>query len=337
MKKTTVTVLTTVLMMTALCALPLAGQEKVAVKMESAVREGVQLRADGALPGSIITNAVSGIQPRAASSAWPDSVVVYSETGQREETYIYTYDSNGEVSSTDRHRWTDNQRFYYPYKVYDMVYGYAVLRSSSGKVEYEADDHSAFLYFPIGWRDRSFFAWISLDDTRLQVKAEYDSKGNLTFFDGNTGSTQSIIEIEYDASDRIVSLEKFNGKGRLIFSITYTYSDKGQLIYVEGKEPLSNVVGGGIGDGPLVDHIKEINRYDMEGRLVSTQHYWSDYYTGKWLSDEERCYQAEYRYDNNGNLASICWYGWSTSAERWSLIRQSIYYPNCLSLKKVDS
>jgi hypothetical protein len=318
MKRTKFTELTTVLMMTALCALPLAGQEKVAVKMESAVRDGVQLRADDA-------------------DALPDSAIRYAPDGQRQTKYVYagenlgTYTWENNAWKFDGKAISNDVRFYIEGAKYDRE----TYNLQSRKVSYEIKGDNLYFYIPCTNVYYSIFAFpASMDYT-----VEYDTNGNLTSFKLTNEYGYMIREftISFNSHNNPISVELQNPayNNAPLYKAHYEYNVYEYATLYESYT----------WEGIWIPDIKEITEYDAQGKFLSMEqyennvreykysyeyydeHHFSSHSSENYLNNSGD--RMEYKYGADGKLGAIYYYQ-GDIREGKPLKYYYILYPNTL-------
>jgi hypothetical protein len=240
----TFTELTTVLMMTALCALPLAGQEKVAVEMEPAVCESVQLRADDA-------------------EALPDSAIQYSPNGEKQFKFIYT-DENKGTYKWKNNTWEFESSVDSTYFIDASKDNHNVYHEFYRNVSYEIKGEYLYLYYPL-------YNYIYYPAT-IDFETEYDVHGNLTAFKIPwDGGILEEITFSYNTENNPVSMERRQPMYDLPLSKWhYEYNDDGYHTRIDGyKWDRENEI--------WVHYYWEALEYDTQGRVLSWEYYNSEY------------------------------------------------------------
>jgi hypothetical protein len=305
----------------ALVSVPAAGQNRVGIPADRmpVLKQGMELRA--------------GVHWWLDPVAWPDSTVIYTGTGEKNKKLIYGYYDNGNRFIAEIYEWLNNR--WVPVENRINLWEIGVLIPNSVFQAYlSVNDRWGVdildINFPTGIISSSYWGWEKSLVTPYPFEEKYDSKGHLIYLKVRLEE----FKMEYNTSGQLISLERYctsqNDILYLDFTINYTYSDKGLLVYAEAKQSSSE-------NDPLVIRIKEINKYDTEGRLVSIEHYETGYDAKEeWSSNEYTCYKVEYKEDNNGNQAATYMYSWNTVSGRWTLVRQIINYPNTLTPSAVE-
>jgi hypothetical protein len=259
------TELTTVLMMTALCALPLAGQEKVAVKMESALHESVQLRADDA-------------------EALPDSAIHYAPDGERKSKYVYTGENQG------RYTWENNAwRFISASTVgytYFSLSKYAWEYFEIRPVSYEIEEETVYLYIPM---INAYHEYHTFDLTRRDFGTEYDANGNLISFKVLAGKdVDRVYTISYNTDNRPVSIEgrRLIPDNLLIYKVRYEYDAYGSATLFESY----NLTG-----VEWEELYRETAEYDAQGKIIYKEHF----------NGNQRDHKFSYEYYDEHHFSSI--------------------------------
>jgi hypothetical protein len=245
----TFTELTTVLMMTALCTLPLAGQEKVAVEMEPAVCESVQLRADGA-------------------EAWPDSAIQYSPNGEKRFKHVYTGENKG------RYAWINNAWVFYSLEPNNIFYLSEYNQAENNRLQGEISCESTEGEWCFT-RPGIFSSMVDMIYTNLSFfKTAYDANGKLTSFkyhwEGGSDDNSYEIKVYYNAENNPLLIEYWNPNGKCYSKNHYEYNDYGYAtrIYTENE-------GGAIS-------LNHIGGYDAQGKCLVKAYYVQNEIARKW-------------------------------------------------------
>jgi hypothetical protein len=313
MKRTKFTELTTVLMMTALCALPLAGQEKVAVKMESAVRDGVQLRADDA-------------------DALPDSAIRYAPDGQRQAKYVYAGENRGTYT------WENNAWLFESAEANTSIF-----RSSTYNQENDVNNRHAITFgyriieerllldIPMGIGTHLYYTF----SPYTNFKPEYDVHGNLIFIQIVCNGVYFEYTANFNTENNPVSIEGgYHDDDRMFFKAHYEYNDF-------GYPTLSETYNWNSEKEIWESNSKQTVNYDMQGRMLNRINYDGDeinsilsceYYDEHHYSsrsyenslDESNNWKWEYKYGADGKLGARYNYRGGELSEYY------IFYPNTL-------
>jgi hypothetical protein len=304
------TELTTVLMMTALCALPLAGQERGVVKMGPALHDGVQLRVDEA-------------------EALPDSAIRYAPDGQRQTKYVYAGENRGTYT------WENNAWRFESTEVNTSILSseYRMNKNLRHLVNFECRtrEEKLYLIIPMGI-ERYFYYAFPLD---IDFKTEHDAHGNMTFLQLLYSEGRVYLEFtaNYNAGNNPVSIEGRNDVD-IFFKAHYEYNDFG---YPTLSECYDWNPGKGIWESPA----KQIAEYDMQGKILnwtnslyneisSTNHfeyYDENHYSSMSYDDylnESNSWKWEYKYGTDGKLGARYNY------QAGELEEYYIIYPNTL-------
>jgi hypothetical protein len=285
------TELTTVFMMTALCALPLAGQERGIVKMESALHESVQLRADDA-------------------EALPDSAIRYFPDGQRQAKYVYAGENLG-TYTRENNAWLFESTEVETGFITGAKYGNGFLLTLR-EVSYEIHGEELHFYIPTVNMSYMYYTFPASMD-RMDPKAEYDANGNLTSFqlmrDGNNVEVE--FTVSYDTKNNPVDIEgQYPGYDIPLCKAHYEYNDAGYLTLFDHYKWDDR-------DDIWVNDSKETIEYDMQSKPLNVMYYEYNeithmlsfkYYDGEHYSsysfddyrDESNSWKFEYKYGADG-------------------------------------
>lgn len=242
-----------------------------------------------------------------------DSLIVYTERGEKVWKYerldssLETYEYNKTNDCWERASLTILP---VPWEENEQVDSCYIIKG---------EKEIFFLHVPRGigapsnWGNTTGASWLGSYTTKE------DSQGNLI----EINPKNALFKMNYNSSGQIIRYEYISSNLKQTFSIiNYTYSEDGKILLVEGQSAPTSA--GAYVDGPLSISIKETNKYDKDGNLISTEHY-------EWSNDIlaiNRCSRLEITYGNNNNREMVYMYGWSPAAGRWTLDSYAVYYPN---------
>jgi hypothetical protein len=226
--------------------LSLAGQEKAVMKTginENILNQGVQLRAGGTMP---------------------DSMITYAATGEKSSRTVFTYNADGRIAQEEIFNWENNRwvnvlkwvyeydnppidgvdcsRTKYTWESGRWVEGRkTIVRTALDRIIYENSD----IFWPSPGEYAGGIGFGFTGDGwkiyKYKVISENDSKGNLVSVEFHTYEIANPdnshlayrFAISYNDRSQPISIRGYEGNLSLFLSVDYQYDSEGNTVFYE--------------------------------------------------------------------------------------------------------